>query len=357
MALPVDLAGLTTNPAEAADISQIVFEASFNRPELNAIHYVDTGVEMDRYIPILGNFGLIGKIDPGGCSSNTETGQIPTSEKEWTPKLISFREIICGSDVPANFKAWKRARIAKDTWEMVNDELMAFIADKTQDAIDRSIIRIAEFGDTTASPVGDATGNQLLTAGTDKTYYNMLNGMWQQIIADGVGSQLMYRYTIAENALLNKTAQSALAADAGLNVLRSLYDNIDPRVDIGSLTFQLTRSLFNNWKNYIEDKSLVFTLTQVEQGSSSWNYAGIPIVVRYDWDRIIKSDFDLGDTLYLPHRAILCDITNIPIGTSDEESLHTFSSIYDPITKKHYLDGAYRIDMKILLEYAMAVAY
>jgi hypothetical protein len=357
MALPVDLAGLTTNPAEAADISQIVFEASFNRPELNAIHYVDTGVEMDRYIPILGNFGLIGKIDPGGCSSNTETGQIPTSEKEWTPKLISFREIVCGTDVPANFKAWKRARIANKTWEMVNDELMAFIADKTQDAIDRSIIRIAEFGDTTASPIGDATGNQLLTSGTTKTYFNMLNGMWQQIIADGVGSQLMYRYTIAENALLNKTAQMELASDAALNVLRKLYNNIDSRANEGNLTFQITKSLFDNWQDFIEDKSLVFMLTQTEQGSTTWSYRGIPIVVRKDWDRIIKTYFDLGDTYYLPHRAILCDIANIPIGTSDEESLHTFSSIYDPITKKHYLDGAYKLDMKILLEYAMAVAY
>ena len=56
-------------------------------------------------------------------------------------------------------------------------------------------------------------------------------------------------------------------------------------------------------------------------------------------------------------RAILTDLMNIPVGTSDTESMQEFESHYDKTDKKHYIDVAYKIDMKILLEYAMAVAY
>jgi len=35
----------------------------------------------------------------------------------------------------------------------------------------------------------------------------------------------------------------------------------------------------------------------------------------------------------------------------------SFESWYDKTDKKHYIDVAYKIDMKILQEYALAVAY
>lgn len=358
MASKIDFSSLTLNEDEARDTSQVVFEKTYARPEIKETHNVMTGVTMDRYIPILGQFGLVGKVDPGSCGVNTETGTIGSSQKTWTPKLVSFRLPHCQADVPDLLKFWEKARRASKTWEEVNDEMMAFITDRAIDATVQSVLRIADFGDTDASPVGDGTGNELLTAGTTKTYFNMLDGLWKQIFTDQAGSQLTYRYTIDENAAVTKVAQLALASDRALQAFRSMYNNIDARAfEGGTLVFMVTRSLMSNWQDFIEDESLAFMLTRVEEGSTKWTYRGIPIVVRHDWERLIRTYHDLTSTFYLPHRAVLTDINNIPIGTSDEESMSELDSFYDKVTKSWYLDVAYKLDMKLLLEYELACAY
>ena len=86
-------------------------------------------------------------------------------------------------------------------------------------------------------------------------------------------------------------------------------------------------------------------------------FRGYKLVVRKDWDRLIKKYHDLGDTYFLPHRAVLTSLNNIPIGTSDTESLSRVDSHYNQTDKKVYIDVAWREDMKILVEDQMAVAY
>lgn len=360
MASAIDFSALTLNPQEATSTADVVFKKVFFSPELEAVHNVMTGVEMDKYIPIMGRYGLMGKVDPGSCNNNDVSSQIPVSQKQWTPKNISFRVVHCQDDVPELLKFWKKERIRLNTWEQVDGEMMTFIEDTAVDGLQKAIIRIAEFGDTNASPVGDALGGQLLTAGTDKTYFNVLNGMWKQIVLDDAGAKLIYRYPIAENGLATKALQSVLAADTALKAMRAAYDNIAPEAFEGSaLVFQMTRSLFNNWQAFLEDKSLAFTLSQAElkNGTDGWTYRGIPIKVRADWDRLIRTYFDNGTTYYLPHRLVLADLNNIPVGTSDTESLKSFKSHFDPTTEKHYIKCAATLDMKILLENELAVAY
>lgn len=355
MAAKIDLSSLTLNNEEARETSQLVFEKTYARPEIAKVHNVMTGVDMDRYIPILGQFGLVGKVDPGSCSVNTETGQIPVSQKTWTPKKVSFRLAHCQDDINDKLKFWKKAMIAKNLWEDVDDEMMAFITDMAIEATTQSILRIADFGDTDAEVV--ASGGYL-TAGTTKTYFNMLDGLWKQIFTDQAGSALAHRYEITENGVGTKVDQLNLAADRALQAFRDMYNSIDPRAFEGSnLVFMVTRSLFNNWQDFLEDKSLFFMLTQAEKGATKWSYRGIPVIVRHDWERLIRSYHDLSTTYYLPHRAVLVDINNIPIGTSDEESMSTLDSFYDKTDKTWYMDVAYKLDVKLLLEYELACAY
>lgn len=352
----VNYDALTLNAEEARSTSECIFEQVYNKPEIANIHAIQTGVDIDRYIPIFGQLGMVGQADPGSCGVNVASNTIPTSQKKWEPKLVSFRLEHCEDFLPDLIKFWKKARQAAGRWEEVNNEEMAFITDKALDATVESIIRLADFGNKTISAFGDNTGDQTLTAGTDKKYFNVINGMWQQVFADaGVKS---YRYTIDENAGATKNAQTTLAPDRALQVFRNLYNNIDPRAFNGqNLVYQISKSLFNNWQDMMEDKSMVFMLTRTEQGSSTWQYRGIPIIVRDDWDRIIRTNFDNGTTYALPNRAILADINNIPIGTSDTESMKSFRSFYDFKAKTHYIDVAYRIDQKNLLEYNIASAY
>jgi len=360
MAEVVELSNLTLNNEEARSTSEVIFEKTIESPELSAVHRVDTDVDMDKFIPIVGELGLVGKADPGGCATNEITEVIPVSEKTWEPKLISGRLPICATDIPAKIKFWKRARQANKTWEEIDNEYMAFVEDQGIKAVHNSIIRHTEFGDKTASPFGDATGNQTLTVGTDKTFFNVINGMWEQVEADLAlaPNNEGYHYSITENGLATTALQLVLAADRALKAMRALYENIDPVAFEGNLVFAMTRTMFNNWTAFLEDQSLAFMLTQAESkgGVSGFSYRGIPIVVRLDWDKTIKTYYNNGTTLHYPHRIILADIDNLPVGTRDSESLKDFSAQYDFVTKKWYMDFAYTIDMKILLESQIAYA-
>lgn len=354
MASQINFGALTLNSDEARDASQVIFEQFYVRPELARAHTIMTGVTMDRYIPILGQLGLVGKVDPGSCGTNA-VSVTTASQKQWTPKLVSGRITHCQANLPDLLKFWAKSMTAKDIWSNVDAAMMEYITNYTTEAVANSALRLAEFGDTAADVI--ANGG-VLTAGTDKTYFNVLNGMWKQVFTDqALGTPLTYRYTIAKNTEATYATQNALASDDAYNMFVALYDNIDSRAAGRNLVFQITRSLWNNWVAYIESKAGAYKIELLQDGTTKETFRGIPIVVRYDWDRIIKAYYDNGTSLNLPHRAILTNLENIPIGTSDEQSLTNFDSFYDQVTKSHYIDFAYKLDCKILEEYAVAVAY
>lgn len=359
MASTIDFSGLTLNTEEARSSSECVFESVFVKPSnLSDVHDIQTGVVMDKQIPFLGKYGLVGKVDPGSCGVNGESAQIPTSEKVWTPKLISFRLTHCQDNIPQLLKFWTKGRKAAGTWEDVDGEMMTFIEDRAMDATKESILRLASFGDTAATNVGAGSGSELITAGVDASYFTPIDGLWKQIYTDQAGAAEIYRHTISENALTTKAAQLALADDVALNAFRDMYDNIAPEAfESGNLVFQVTRNFHSNWAAFLEDKSLAFMLNRTEDGATQWTYRGIPIVIRYDWDRGIKAWEDLGTTYNLPTRAGLWSLSNVPIGTSDEESFSELRSFYDFKDKAHYMDVAYKLDVKILKETEIAVAY
>ena len=349
MASLIDTSDLTLNPQEALVASEAIFEAVYSKPQIADAHQVMTGIQMKTQIPFFGLLGLVGKIS-SSCTPNSSAEKVNLTEKYWDPALVDFRLTHCQNDIAQLYKMWKKSRIANKTWEEVDNEQMAFITDRGVDATTEAILRIATFGDKLADNVADGG---YLTAGVDPTFFTMINGLFQQIFA-----ATLTRYTIAENSEATKAAQLTLASDRALQAMRYMYNNIDPRAfESGDLKFQMTRSLWNNWSDYLEDKSLVFSLDRAEQGETKGSYRGIPIIVRNDWDRGIVAYNNLGGTYLYPHRAILTPIANIPIGTSDEGSMKSLDSFYDKVTKSHYLDAAFYIDAKLLQEYMIAVAY
>lgn len=353
MASVINLANVTNNPEEARVISQAVFENLFANPELNRIHDVRTGVEMDTYIPIFGQFGLLAKASTG-CAISA-SGAIPVSQKQWTPKILEFRLAHCQFDVDQQFKLWKRSRIAANTWSEVDDEMMAFIVDRAIGAAKNEIIRIAWFGDTAAALIA---GGGIITAGTTLTYFNMLNGIWKQIYAADTAGDIT-PVVISENSGASYAAQSTLDDDTALVAMRTMYETIDSRAfDYPDLTFQMTRSLYANWINLLEKNSITNAIfTDVEGKPNRLSYRGISIVERGDWDRNIKTYEDNGTTLNKPHRIILTPLSNIPLGTSDEESMSRVDSFFDQKDRTHYLDVAWKQDVKLILEDLISVAY
>jgi hypothetical protein len=356
MASVIDYSDLTLNDQEALEVSQAVFEDVYVSGPLSNFHYIQTGIKMKTQIPFFGLLPMLGQKSTG-CTPNAESG-LDLTEKFWDPELIDFRLTHCQSDVEAKYKMWEKiAKKAADTWETMDNGQMQFIVDRAKNAHTEAILRLSSFADEAAAAVG--SGGNVTAAGYDVLYWSMLDGLWDQIFV-GVAATTVDRTTITENGLASYALQGALGDTVALDCLRGMYEGIDPRAFTGgTLKYQVTKSLLNNWQALLEDKSLAnAVLDKVEKDRTTpYSYRGIPIEVRYDWDRNIATYFDTTVVHYLPHRAILTPIENIPIGTSDEESMNSIASFYDKVTRQWYYDGASFLDVKLLEEHKITVAY
>ena len=354
MASEINLSGLTINEQEALSASEAVFTKSLMKPELADVHNVMTGIQMKTQIPIYGRFGIAGQKSLGSCNANAETLASVATEKFWDPELINFRLSHCQEEINQLFKMWKRNASAQKTWDTMDPGQEEFLVDLTADATTESVLRITSFGDESGTAV---TSGGNITDGVSILYFTMLNGLWQQLFS-AVAGGTSTRYQITENGAATEAAQFNLAPDRALKVFRNLYENIDTRAfRDGTLVFEVTNSIMLNWQSFLEDKSLVFSLDRTEAGATKYQYRGIPIIVRYDWTNNIKSYFDTTTKLYLPNRAILGPISNIPVGTSDESNLNDMNMFFDPVTKKLLTDVAYYIDCKLVEDFMTAVAY
>ena len=353
MASLIDYSDLTLNEQEALEVSQAVFEEVYVKGPLADFHSIQTGVRMKTQIPFFGLMPMLGKIS-SGCTPNAAAG-IDLTEKYWDPELIDFRLTHCQAEVPQLYKMWMRSAKALGTWEDMDSGQMNFIVDRAKDAHLEAIFRISSFGDESADNV---SGGGNITNGVDADFFTMINGIWQQVYT-GVAATTVHRYTIIENAQATYAAQLALSDTRTLDAMRDLYENIDPRAfSAGTLKFQMTRTLLNNWWALLEDKSLAnAVMNMVEDKPTKMSYRGVPIEVRYDWDRQITTNFNTGTKYFLPHRLLLTPIENVPIGTSDEESMSEIDSFYDKKEKKWFYDGASMLDAKLLEEYRTATAY
>lgn len=351
-----DFTNLTLNNEEARSDADLIKVNPYLTPDVKNIHGVRTGYIMDTYIPILGQIEDIGLVDPGACGTNAFVTAIPVSQKTATPKLISARIALCKDDISVKFKAWMEAMVASKRWEEINNDLKQFVLDKAQEAVTRGIIRIGEFADTAAA-LASAGGH--FTAGTTIALFSMLDGMWKQIFTDNAlgASALIYRYTIDENTESTKANQLNLAADRAITVFESMITNIAPEASDGSLVIQCTKSLWDNYRQSVITKGGSYNTGLITRGMTEKEYGGYPIIVRNDWDRIIRKYYDDGTAYWLPHRAILSGIENIPVITSDTESFSNIDAFYWKKDKQYYIDVAWREDCKILQEANMAAAY
>ncbi len=350
----INLSGLTINEQEALSASEAIFTKSLMKPELADVHNVMTGIQMKTQIPIYGRFGITGKKSLGSCNVNAETVSSVATEKFWDPELINSRFSHCQEDIDQLFKMWKRNASAQKTWDTMDPGQEEFLVDLTADATMEGILRITSLADESALNV---SGGGNITNGVSILYFTILEGLWKQIFT-AVAAGTTTRYQITENGAATEAAQFQLASDRALKVFRNLYENIDTRAfRDGALVYEVTNSLLLNWQSFLEDKSLNILLDRVEEGATKYQYRGIPIIVRYDWTNNLKSYFDTGTKLYLPNRATLGPISNIPVGTSDESNLNDMNMFYDPVTKKLLTDVAYYIDCKLVEDFMTAVAY
>lgn len=364
MASVIDINALTLAATEADNVSKYVFEKAMVNPALTALSNVVTGIQHDEKIPIVGLLGLVGETVSGCTAPGGST--VAMSEKTWAPKTVGFRLTHCSKDLNPLLSALKKVvRKNPDEYDFTGSQEDALIAMVTEKAMTEALWRMLEFGDTAADNV---SGGGVIVNGTDKKYFNTIDGFWKQAIAACPNTNSATNYiSIPENAEATYVDQLALDPERAFKTLRALYNQADSRLLASEgIYFGITRTLANNLQDYWEDKNLAKSLTEAEKSSVIYSdrnarklgeYRGVPIFVVDNWDRNIAAYMKNGTKYNLPHRAVLTTPSNRPVGTPSEEMLGSINSFYYEYGKTNIVDAELKIDIKVLEAYMIQLAY
>lgn len=354
----LDLTGLTMNTEEAQSVSEAILEQVLDWDTLTSSHEFVTGIEHDTQIPFIGTLGLVGKAITG-CGRTANGSTIPLTQKVWSPKHVGDRLEHCAKDVNVLLKIFNKAKkMNPDYWNRIGSEELGVVLARLTPAVQEMLVRLVWFGDTAADTVANSG---TLKNGTDKTYFNILDGLFKQLFTD-IPSGNAYHVNITENEGADYAAQTSITSGTAIGYLRAMWKKADARLKAvmaqgGDLVWNMTPDLFDEYVDYMEDKSFSFTLKEAQDGSSSTHYRGIPINVRYDWQSIIEAYYDNGTKYDHPNRILLTSPGNIPIGTLSQSDMGAVESWYSQDDKVNRMDIDMTLDAKHLEDYLTVFAY
>lgn len=353
MASKIDVSSLTLNAEEAQSVAEAILEREFINGVLADDHSIESGIEHRKQIVFAGKISDSLKA-ASGCTPG-QGGALGFTEKFWEPKKYDTRFTHCADDVNNLLKIFRKAaKINPDFYDRIGSEELGLVASRVGMMLRETLPVKVWFSDTAADV---HTGTGTMTTGTDLDLYNVIDGLWKQIFAEVTTSDDNY-VAITANAGADYAGQ-ALADDAAYAVFESMVEKADERL-IGDPDAKLlvTRSLADNYRKTLRNKTLGAGFIEItENGKTQLYFDGVPLSIRYDWDRTIKSAFNNGTTYYRPHRAVLTTPENIPVGTLSVDDFDELDSFYDRTLKSNIVDVALSLDTKHLEKYMTVAAY
>lgn len=359
LATLVNPAQIEWDGKQVMSMTEAIFHSTYANPELTTFHTIVENIVAKQQIVYLGTLSKISKKSTS-CGGSPTSKSIDMEEKFWEPIRVKFWLEQCADDLEESFWVWGLENGIKRK-DLTRGDFSTFIMQRIEEALVEDIQRIVWFNDPDHTEVGGSPDG-LLTAGVDAEDYNMLTGLWSQIY-DIVSADSARRYTITENNAGSKTLQDTLASDRALLTLRNLYQNADKRLKHSkNKFFILTDSLVDNYQTYLESQGVDSSFVRIQAGErgqfdTGLRFRGIPIFCFDFWDRTIRADFDNGTTYYQPHRAVLTERANLPIGVDGVEAMKTMTQFYLPKEETTNWKGGYKIDTKVIKDYMVQVAY
>lgn len=344
----------TISKARKANIDEVVFQEIMETSDFTKEHSIATGVEANDMVPIMEKvkqWGFLKKSDiTAGCNFNECSVTDKATNVFWNPSKYDCEIIMCLTD-PAftrDFRAFWNINCEKYDND-IDNVLVAYIVDRVKDHQNESLWRIAYF---------DFKSNT-------STDYAGIDGLFVQWLAIATPSNTDQRVVISENSEATFAEQMVLAADAGRNYIKAMYDKMMTKrphlLKKAGLKFEITRELAVNYLHWLQEEREVkccYNMNHDGTTSSGYslenlNYLGIPIVIRDEWSEIIEflSGPETGSDAYdKPHRIVLTYDGNKPVGTCDENHLKYFKVIFDEVTEKLHIRVKTTVDAKVPLE-------
>lgn len=359
MATVLNVTALTLEPKENPDFEKFVFERIFENPAITSLHNVWTGITMKDQIVFAGLMGKTGITDDA-CSRPASGAGVALTQDYWEPVPFGDTIINCQADLNSLFKAYyDKIKSYEERFDITGSDEEKFLLARYEDAITKSILRLAWLGDTGVAEATAGASGVLLAA--DVKFYDVLEGIWEKIFTK-VGTGAIKRYTIDENAEVTTSAQTTLAAGRSIVIFEAMWALADSRLRADERKkFEVSREIFENYRQYLQSKGENFTIDLTQNGLPSLKWNGVDIInMETVWDLLLRADFvdnTTNNAYYLPNRAVLTVPENTPIGTLNDNDFDNIQAWYNIDERKNKMAYGMTLDAKVLEGYMIVVAY
>ena len=215
-------------------------------------------------------------------------------------------------------------KTGQDEFNPEGTQIQTIINEQVNDAMRLDTFRIFSFGDT-----ADLNAD-----------YNMLDGMWTQLIAGVADSCVTRSSTFGIGALADGAALAACkAAYEGSEII---LKQLPKSMKYFAVTGSVYENLLSSYESNTTGSDLQFTNLTNGQGESEANlsYRGIKVVPVYAWDQsLADADNPLNGTV--EHLLLYTTPDNHAAGFMKQSDSETFQGWYERKDEKYYIRGHY----------------
>lgn len=352
----IDFSALTFTAEQVRDLGELIRLERVEAGPFAQFHDVHSGIRYNKEIGFYGEAGLVGKRDLG-CDSVADQLDIDVVQKVWHPEQFRIFLRECYKDLDNTLALYAR-KTGTDISDLTGTDYLRLVENLAGDAVQKMLWR-TWLMDTTATNVGAVGGSQLITAGVDPEYFDLIDGYWVQI-ADIVAVNPTQLTAVAANASATKALQNsdltpALALEYLMNATYDMTVELVRRTDkIG----MITRYFANQAKKQFQTLNTHPDAYQAtKDGVDILKVNGVEFAIQDDWTEQILAYNDLGATWHLPHRAIITTKENLAYGIESTAGFATFKAFFDDVTDQSYIKMLDKIDVKILQDKLIHVIY
>lgn len=342
MASTLDYTNFTFTAEQTRDINSLIYDDLLQAPEITLLTTVYPGIVFDKEIGFIGEGGLVGKARQG-CNPTPQNWTIGARKVTWTPKSWEILLDECFADLESTAAVYS-LKTGVDIADFTSTDYMTIVVNVLSIAIKKFIFRLVWFNDVNAENVADGG---IITDGVDVSYFNILDGLWKQLLAQTTVNAAQ-RVTITENAAATYALQ-ALDPDAAVSYLESLKfkANVILRAKSG-IFIACTQSVHDAYEKYLQGKGIESTYSNLVNGLPVLKYNGIPLIPVPMWDEMIAAYQNTGTKLINPHRALLVHKDYLAVGVDGNDSFDKMNIWYEKKERKVYTELMGKADAKLL---------
>lgn len=350
----IDLTKFDFTGKQIQQVGELVWEILRETEGALSFFTVYENIKVDTEVGFIGEGGLVG-VRSTSCDPEAQDYQIGTRKIKWTPEDWEVLIEMCYTEVADTIASLGLNNGTKKP-DLTNTEYMQIVVEALRRSMQKFLWRFLWFNDKAAANV--ASGG-VITDGVPVKYFNIIDGIWKQIIAKAT-TNAAQRVTLAANS----GASYALQALDPQDVRNALYDMtfkapLELR-DLEGTEIYVTQSVYDAYMQSLSDVEKATLESREENfinGMPALKCNGYKVVAMPEWDFNIKKYFDNGTTLYLPHRALMTNKKVLGAGFDSASDFDKLDIWYNRDERKNKIEAMGNGDAKLLHDDLFVVAY